>query len=207
VDVLNLDRDVLGFDLGSILNDSDCKTPALMYLTYRVEQAMAGQRGMIFIDEGWRALDDPYFQALINDLSRTSRKKNIFFGLATQVANDTVDLSVSKAINESAYCKIFFPNPSADRKVYIEGFGLTEHDYQQVKSLPDDQHYFLLIYGHGANKESVVVRPNLTDLDDDIAIISGRENSIAMLDQIRSEVGDNPSNWLEIFKSKMRSYA
>ena len=30
-DTLNLEADVLGFDLGSILDDANCKTPALMY--------------------------------------------------------------------------------------------------------------------------------------------------------------------------------
>jgi type IV secretion system protein VirB4 len=205
VDSLNLSASVLGFDIGSILNDVDCKTPALMYLTYCVQQSMAGQRGMIFFDEGWLALSDPYFRALINDLSRTPRKKNIIFGLATQVANDTADSSVSKAINESAFCKIFFPNSSADRNVYMDSFGLTEHEYQLVKSLPDDQFFFLLIHGHGVNKESVVARLDLSVMKEDIAIISGRESSLALLDKIRAEVGDNPADWLPIFKSKIRS--
>jgi type IV secretion system protein VirB4 len=206
-DSLNLECDVLGFDLGSILNDSDCKIPALMYLTYRVEQAMAGQRGFIFYDEGWQIINDPDLQKDVNDRGRTSRKKDNIVGLATQVANDTADSSVSRAVNESAFCKIFFPNPSADRSVYMDSFGLTEHEYHLVKSLPDDQFYFLLIHGHGVNKESVVVRPDLSGMHDDIAIISARESSLAILDKIRSEVGDDPDDWLPIFKSQMRSLA
>lgn len=204
-DSLNLSSNVMGFDLGSILSDINCKTPALMYLIYRVQQAMAGQKGMIFFDEGWLALNDPIFADIFNDLARTPRKKNIIFGLATQVANDTVDSSINKAINEAAHCKIFFPNASADRSIYVDNFGLTEHEYQLVKTLPDDQHYFLLIHGHGVNKESVVARPDLSGMQDDIAIISGRESSLALLDKIRAEVGDNPADWLPLFKSKMRS--
>lgn len=204
-DSLNLDRMVLGFDLGSILNGSDCKTPALMYLTYRVEQAMAGERGIIFYDEGWQITNDPYLKVKVNDEGRTSRKKNNIIGMATQVVNDAVDTSGIKAFNESAHCKIFFPNSSADRTVYIDGCGLTEHEYQLVKTLPDDQFYFLLVHGHGVNKESVVVRPDLSGMDDDIAIISARESSLALLDKIRAEVGDDPANWLPIFKSRMRS--
>ena len=150
---------MLGFDLGGILADPVCKTPAVMYMIYRIQQVMAGQRGMIFFDEGWHALNDPVFKDIFNDLARTPRKKNIIFGLATQVASDTVDSPINKAINESAHCKIFFPNPSADRAVYVDSFGLTEHQYQLVRTLPDDQHYFLLVHGHGVNKESVVARP------------------------------------------------
>lgn len=205
LDSLNLSSDVMGFDLGSILSDVNCKTPAVMYLIYRVQQAMAGQRGMIFFDEGWLALNDPIFADIFNDLARTPRKKNIIFGLATQVASDTVDSPINKAINESAHCKIFFPNASADRSVYIDNFGLTEHDYQLVKSLPDDQHYFLLVHGHGVNKESVVARPDLYGMHEDIAIISGRETNLVLFDKIRAEVGENHADWLPIFKSQIRS--
>lgn len=198
-DSLNLGSNVIGFDLSHILADTDCKTPLLMYLTYRVEQALEGQRGMLFCDEGWKMLDDDYFKVLINNWSRTLRKKNNIFGLATQVANDAVNASISKSMIESSFCKIFFPNPSADRKVYIEDFGLSEHEYHLIKTLPDDQHYFLLNYGISNNKQSVVVRVNLSGLEDDIAIISGREHTLAIVDQLRLEVGDDPNKWLPLF--------
>lgn len=160
---------------------------------------------MVFFDEGWLALSDPVFSHLFNDLGRTPRKKNIVFGLATQAANDIADTSVSRAISESAHCKIFFPNPSADHSVYVGKLGLSEHQYQLVKTLPDDQHYFLLVHGHGVNQESVIARPDLSGMQDDIAIISGRESNVALLDKIRAEVGDNPADWLPIFKTKVRS--
>ena len=204
-DSLNLDADVIGFDLGSILADPACKTPAVMYMIYRVQQAMAGQRGMIFFDEGWLALNDPVFRDIFNDLGRTTRKKNIIFGLATQIASDTVDSPINKAINESAHCKIFFPNPSAERSVYIDNFGLSEHQYQLIRTLPDDHHYFLLLHGHGVNQEAVVARPDLSGLPDDIAVISGRESNLVLFDKIRAEVGDRPADWLSIYTSKVRN--
>jgi hypothetical protein len=40
-----------------------------MYLMHRVTQAIEGERGGIFIDEGWRVLEDDYFKKIINDLS------------------------------------------------------------------------------------------------------------------------------------------
>lgn len=203
-DSLNLNSDIIGFDLGHILADSECKTPALMYLTYRVGQAMEGHRGILFCDEGWIMLVDDFFKEMINDWSRTPRKKDNIFGLATQVANDTANSAISKSINESAFCKIFFPNPAADRKVYMEDFGLTEYEYHLVKTLPDDQHYFLLNHGRSTNKQSVVLRANLSGLEDDIAIISAREETLALLDKIRAEVGDDPNDWLPIFHERRK---
>lgn len=203
-DSLNLNADILGFDLGNILNDAACKTPAIMYLMYRVQDAMAGQNGMIIFDEGWLVLNDPILRDYLNDFGRTLRKKNIIFGLITQSANDTVDSAISKAINDSAHCKIFFPNPSADRHVYVDALGLTEHQYQIVKKLQDDQHYFLLVHGHGVNQECVIARPDLSKLEDEIAVISGRESSISVLDELRKSVGNDPDVWLPFYYERMR---
>ncbi len=203
-DTLNLDPDILGFDLGHILADLDCKTPALMYLTYRVENAIKGHRGMLFCDEGWKALADDYFKEMINDWSRTPRKKDNIFGLASQVTQDTLDSSVSKSTNEAAFCKVFFPNPTADRKTCMDDFGLTEQEYHLVKTLPDDQHFFLLNHGRSTNKQSVVIRANLSGMEDEIAVISARENTLEILDKVRAEVGEDPNIWLPLFKERYK---
>ncbi|MHB1948756.1 MAG: VirB4 family type IV secretion/conjugal transfer ATPase [Gammaproteobacteria bacterium] len=206
-DTLNLDADVLGFDLGSILAHKDCKTPALMYLTYRIEKAIEGNRGILFCDEGWALLSDDYFKTIINEWSRTPRKKDNIFGLATQVANDTINASTSKSIVEAANCKVFFANSSADRDIHINHLGLSEYEYHIVKTLADDQHYFLLVHGRSTNKQSVVVRANFADLEDVIPVISARESTLALLDQIRNEVGDDPKDWLPIFKMRCKEGA
>ncbi len=207
VDSLDLNPDVLGFDLGHILADKDCKTPALMYLTYCVEKAIEGHRGILLFDEGWIGLNDEYFREMIQDWARTPRKKNNIFGLATQVANDTANSEISNAINEASPCKIFFSNPSADKKVYVDNLGLTEHEYELVKTLPDDQHYFLLTHGRGVHKQSVVARVHLTDMEDEIAIISAREETLKLLDCLREEVGDDPNVWLPLFHQKRKEGA
>ena len=63
-------------------------------------------------------------------------------------------------------------------------------------------HYFLLNYGRG--KESVVLRANLKELDDEIAIISARQETVSLLDTIRAEVGDDPKIWLPIFQQRRK---
>lgn len=198
-DRLNLNSEIIGFDLGHLLSHP-VKTPALMYLIYCVEKALEGERGMIFFDEGWLALSDEYFKNFIDNSSRTFRKKNIIFGLATQVANDTVSMPNSKAINESAFTKIFFANPSADEHVYINELGLSAYEYHLVKTLPDDQHYFLLVHGHGVNKQSVIARANLSGMKEEIDIISGREETVLLLDDLRTTLGDSPACWLPKFR-------
>lgn len=206
-DTLSLNADVLGFDLGKILNHQECKTPALMYLTHRVEQALAGKRGMLFCDEGWSMLNDPYFRKLIENWSRVSRKLDNIFGLATQVANDTIHSSISKAINESSFCKIFFANPSADLTIYKENYGLTQREVEIIRTLPDNEHFFLLVHGHGESRKSIVVRPVLQGMWEDLLILSARENSLMILDQVRAKVGDDPGELIPEFLIRMRGAA
>jgi type IV secretion system protein VirB4 len=201
-DSINLNNDVMGFELGAILEDPETKTPALMYLLYRVMQQLEGERGGIFIDEGWKALNDSFFKQVLDDLARTPRKKNNFLCLATQTAEDAVNQETRKTLQEAASCKIFFPNPSADYTTYVQGFGLTDHEYELIKSLPDDEHYFLLNFGRG--KESVVARLPLEGLEDEIAVISGRESSLQCVDQLRAEVGNDPMLWLPLFHERRK---
>jgi type IV secretion system protein VirB4 len=125
----------------------------------------------------------------------------IVFG-ASSIAEDAANTQISKTLNEAAARKIFFPNPSANKTTYMESFGLTEREYELIKKLDNNERYFLLNFGRG--KESVVVRVNLQGLEDEIAVISGRENTVKLLDQIRSEVGNDPKVWLPIFHERIR---
>ncbi len=201
-DTLNLKADVIGFEMGNILNSPETKTPASMYLMHRVTQFLEGQRGGIFMDEGWKILEDEYFEKVINDLSRTPRKKNNFLVLSTQIAEDAVECKNSKALEASAACKIIFPNPAASTETYRDKLGLTAREFELIKTLDNDQRFFLLNVGHG--KESVVVRVNLKGLDDEIAVISGRESTVKLLDDIRKEVGDDLQSWLPLFHERRK---
>jgi len=201
-DRLNLAPNILGFELGKIFEHPECRTPALMYLTYRVSQALEGHRGGILADEVWRALEDDYFKKEINDYGRTPRKKNNFLCLATQSAEDIVNSPICRAFNESAACKLLFPNPQAKKETYVEGLGLSEREYELIKTLESEHHYFLLNYGRG--KESTVLRANLEGLEDEIAVISGREENVRLVDKICSEVGNDPQIWLPIFHQRRK---
>ncbi|WP_194966903.1 hypothetical protein, partial [Rickettsia endosymbiont of Cardiosporidium cionae] len=52
--------------------------------------------------------------------------------------------------------------------------------------------------------DTVVARIDLNGMPDIINVLSGRSNTIALLDKIRKKYGDNPKNWLPIFYAKAR---
>ena len=74
----------------------------------------------------------------------------------------------------------------------MEGFGLSEHEFGLVKSLPDTSRCFLIKHG----TDSVVARLNLAGEGELLTVLSGREKTVRLLDEILASVGDDPQSWL-----------
>ena len=191
-DALDLDARVIGFDMTQILDDPAARTPAMMYLFHRVEQRLDGTPAIIVIDEGWKALDDEIFIQRIKDWEKTIRKRNGIVGFCTQSAQDALSSRISSAIIEQAATQIFMVNPKAQQDEYCGGFGLTAHELDLVRTLPDSTRCFLIKHGN----DSVVARLNLSGMPDLLTVLSGRESAVRRLDEIRAEVGDAPAAWL-----------
>lgn len=191
-DLIDLEAESVGFDMTQILDNPAMRTPAMMYLFHRVEERLDGSAAIIVVDEGWKALDDDVFVRRIKDWEKTIRKRNGIVGFATQSAQDALESRIASAIIEQAATQIFMANPKARAADYIEGFGLTPHEYELIRTLPDNARCFLI--KHGA--ESVVARLNLTGERDILTILSGRERTVRLLDEIRAERGDDPAEWI-----------
>ena len=182
----------VGFDMTQLLDDPVVRTPAMMYLFHRVEERLDGSPAIIVVDEGWKALDDDVFVRVIKDWEKTIRKRNGIVGFATQSAQDALESKIASAIIEQAATQIFMSNPKAQAAEYIDGFGLTEHELELVRTIPDTAHCFLVKHGN----DSVVARLNLTGEKELLTVLSGRERTVRLLDEIRLETGDDPAAWL-----------
>lgn len=175
-----------------VLDDAAVRTPAMLYLFHRVEERLDGTPAIIMVDEGWKALDDEVFVRRIKDWEKTIRKRNGIVGFATQSAQDALQSRIASAIIEQAATQIFMANPKAQAPDYVDGFGLTRHEFELVRTLPDSARCFLVKHA----QESVVVRLNLAGEEELLTILSGRERTVRLLDAIRAEVGDDPADWL-----------
>ncbi len=192
MDSTDLSQETVGFDMTAILDDPACRTPAMLYFFHRVEERLDGSPAIIVVDEGWKALDDDVFVRRIKDWEKTIRKRNGIVGFATQSAQDALESRIASAIIEQAATQIFMINPKARAEDYINGFGLTQHEFDLVRTLPDTSHCFLVRHG----KESVVARLDLTGEDDILTILSGRESTVRLFDKLRDTTGDDPKKWI-----------
>jgi type IV secretion system protein VirB4 len=197
-DLTDLAADTVGFDMTAILDDPTARTPAMFYFFHRVEQRLDGTPAIIVIDEGWKALDDDIFVRRIKDWEKTIRKRNGVVGFATQSASDALESRIASAIIEQAATQIFMINPKARAEDYINGFGLSRHEFDLVRTLPDSSHCFLIRHG----RESVVARLDLSGESDILTILSGREATVRMFDELVTRTGPDPANWLHLLLEK-----
>ncbi|MBV1918145.1 MAG: VirB4 family type IV secretion/conjugal transfer ATPase [Sphingomonadaceae bacterium] len=190
-DRLDLSARKLGFDMTALLESPRLRTPVMMYLFHRIEERLDGEPTMILIDEGWKALDDEVFAARIRDWLKTLRKRGALVGFATQSARDALDSRIATALVEQTATMLFMPNARARHEDYCQGFGLTEHELDVIRTLPAQSRCFLI----RQSDASVVVRLDLSGMPEILTVLSGRESTVRKLDALRERYGDAPGAW------------
>ena len=196
-DTLEIDEEVtlLGFDVTEFLDNPETRTPTILYLFHRIGALMDGRRIPIFMDEFWKLLDDPAFEDLIQNKLVTIRKQDGFLVMLTQNPEQVLRSRAGFAVVSQTATKVFLPNPEADRKGYVEGFGLTESEYKIVRSLGEKSRQFLIKQGHN----SVIAELNLQGFDDELAVLSGNTASSLLVERLIESLGSDPAVWLPEF--------
>lgn len=189
---------IFGFDMTRVLDDPVIRTAALMYIFHRTEELLTGDPVMIFLDEGWRLLDDDVFAFFIKDKLKTIRKQNGIIGFGTQSAADIVRSKSANTLIEQTATNIFFPNPKADDESYRKAFRLSDRELTWIRTSVPESRSFLIKHG----RDSVIAKLNLSGMPDLIKVLSGRTESVAELDALRARVGDDPAVWLPIFMGR-----
>ncbi|MBK6388049.1 MAG: hypothetical protein IPF71_15340 [Rhodoferax sp.] len=195
-DTLTLDDcPVVGFDVTEFLDNDETRTPTILYLFHRIESLMDGRRIPIFMDEFWKLLDDPAFEDLARNKLVTIRKQDGFLVMFTQSPQQVLKSPIAYAIISQTATKIFLPNPEADFDDYVNGFKLTQREYEIVKGLGEKSRQFLIKQG----SNSVVAELNLRGFDDELAVLSGNTATSQLAEQLVAELGDDPAVWLPEF--------
>ena len=188
-----------GYDMTDFLDNEEIRTPLMAYLFHRVEQLIDGRRIIIVIDEFWKALQDEDFRDLAQNKLKTIRKQNGLMLFATQSPRDAINSPIAHTIIEQCPTQIFLPNSRGSHADYVDGFKLTEREYDLIaRELSVESRRFVLKQGH----KSVVAELNLHGFDDELAILSGRTANVELADSIRAEVGDRLDDWLPVFQQR-----
>lgn len=190
-----------GFDGTAFLDNELVRTPISMYLLHRMENIIDGRRFIYYMDEFWKWLLDDAFSDFAFNKQKTIRKQNGLGIFATQSPSDVLKSDIARAIIEQCATEIYLPNPRADFKEYVEGFKVSEAEFNIIKNLAEDSRMFLIKQGH----HSAIAKLDLSGFEDELAVLSGSADNIELLDTILTEVDDDPKIWLPIFHERRKA--
>jgi len=190
---------VFGFEMAELLKDPVSLAPVLLYIFHRINISLDGSRTMIVLDEAWALIDNPVFAPKIKDWLKVLRKLNTFVIFATQSVEDATKSRISDTLIQQTATQIFLPNLKAT-DVYRTAFMLSQREYALIKTTDPASRYFLIKQGVNA----VVAKVNLSGMDNIINVLSGRADTVIILDKVIEKYGSDPKKWLPIFYEEVR---
>lgn len=192
---------VFGFEMGEILKDKKSISPVLLYLFHRIQSSLDGSPTMIILDEAWALIDNPVFAPKIKDWLKVFRKLNAFVVFATQSVEDATKSSISDTLVQQTATQIYLPNLKAT-EVYKTAFMLSEREFQLIKTTDPGLRYFLVKQDQGG----VIARIDLNGMGDVIRVLSGRAETVILMNEIIKEVGsDKPDDWIDIYYKRSKN--
>lgn len=183
-----------GIEMGEILKNKVSIAPVLLYLFHRIQSSLDGSPTMIVLDEAWALIGNAVFAPKIKDWLKVLRKLNTFVVFATQSVEDATKSSISDTLVQQTSTQIFLPNLRATN-LYREVFMLSEREFTLVKTTDPSSRFFLV----KQDNDGVIARIDLGGMNEVIRVLSGRIDTIMIMDEVIKEVGDDPDNWLPIF--------
>jgi type IV secretion system protein VirB4 len=196
---LNTHR-MYGFDVTDFLENPETRTATMMYLIFRTEGMIDGRRFMYIFDEFWKLLDDPAFTKFAKDTLKTIRKKNGLAVFATQEPGDALNSPIAKTIVQQLATTIALYNPGADEADYVEGLKFSKSEFDLIQRIPEGSRRFLV---KQADASALGVL-NLSGFQDEMLVLSGTPDNAEILEQVISEVGEDPEIFLPAFIRRVR---
>jgi len=200
IDIVDFSKgSAFGFEMGEVLKERVSLAPTLLYLFHRISLSLDGTPTIIVLDEAWALIDNKIFAGRIRDWLKTLRKLNGMVVFATQSVEDATNSAISETLIQQTATQIFLPNPKAT-DAYKKAFMVTDREFNLLKTTDPGSRYFLVKQG----KDVVVARIDLSGMDDVINVLSARAETVAILDEVRATVGDEPEAWMAPFQERIR---
>jgi type IV secretion system protein VirB4 len=184
-----------GFDVTEFLDNPATRTPTIMYLLFRTEGMIDGRRFMYIFEEFWKILDDLQFEDFVKNKLKTIRKQNGICVFSTQEPGDALESNIAKTIVQQIATLILLENPRADATDYIDGFKLTQPEFEALKNIPSGSRRFLIKQG----EQAAVASLNLAGFDDELLILSGTPDNADITETAIADAGSDPAVWIPVY--------
>jgi type IV secretion system protein VirB4 len=203
-DTTNFDGcSIFGYDYTEFLSDEECGPIILGYILEAADTLINGDP-FVYIMEEFAKMVAAKSQTLVEfarDKQTTIRKLNGAGIFVTQSPSQVNQYPIGTTLREQCVTQIFLPNPGADIADYVDGFKLSPAEFDAIKNLDVDSRMFLVKQGD----RSAVCGLNLYGFDEELAVLTGTPESVAILDQLRAELQtDDPNVWMQPFQERLR---
>lgn len=189
---------VIGFDTTEFLDMPEVRTPVMLVLLDLMGDLVDGSRLIYVISEFWKALDNPVFSEFARQKQKTIRKQNGLGIFDTQSPSDVLQHAIGRTMVEQSVTKIFLANPQALRDEYVQGFGLSDAEYDIVRGLGSRGGWCFLVK---QGDRSAICELDLRELRPFVTVLSATTDNVALLDELRAQVGDDPAQWLPLLQA------
>lgn len=168
-DPLAFGNKLTAFDLTEIFDNDIVRTAWLSYVFRRIERLVEDEHPtLLVLDEAWKLLDDPYFEARLKDWMLTMRKKNVAVVLLTQRVSHIKNSAAGDAILESAVTRLIYPSAfNTETELAPLHLTPTESAFLQISNV--DNYLVLLKSG----SDSVVLDFDLSAIGKGLDILGG----------------------------------
>ena len=84
---------------------------------------------------------------------------------------------------------------------YIEGFGLTQDEFNLIRQLGEASRKFVIKQGGNVTVASL----DLSGCEDELLVFSGSPDMAEAAEQAIAQVGDDPHDWLPIYLTAVKN--
>jgi type IV secretion system protein VirB4 len=191
-------------EMGEILQKEHVARAFMDYAFYRIYALLRDpQQGviptLIYVEECWFMLENPYFEQKIRDWTKTFAKLVAQLVMATQSLEDLADSRVFSSLRDNIQTRIYLPNSNALSPqmlpLYVGQFGLHEDQVAQIASGTPKRDYF--IQQPGVFRQAILAIDRVT-----LAIV--RSDSLAQM-QFQHHYESGQVNWRENYMAAMLS--
>lgn len=197
---------IVGFDVGAILQEDYQPTEPLLACLLYLKEQMVKNYDIIatVVEEFWLPLKYKTPQEMMLDILKTGRKRGEILIPVSQSPEEAINSEIFPALVQQTPTKILLPNPDAEYKNEQGGgysrIGLTEKEFDRLKSLTLDSRTFLVKQG----QQSSFAKLNLYGFSKEIAVLSSTKANVYLLDDIYRELAKQnkkakSKDWLPIF--------
>lgn len=140
---------IVAIAMDDILAQPDPARAFMDYAFWRIENMLDGSPTVIYIEEAWFALENPYFARKLNEWLKRLAKFNVSVVMATQSAFDATNSTAFSAIADNVPTVIFLPNERAmvHQDLYRQSFQLSMQQISQLQEMTSKRDYYVMQSG------------------------------------------------------------